>query len=246
MNWSDTVDWVVIIDDKNHLRYGVSVRHIVSGNDGDVCIASVTETLLKDKVNPFCIDIGVDQGWWSFFVVDKNSTSKVLSFEPNPLSYKNLLPYLTNEPRIELHNLAISNTKGTLPFTLAEGQSHSRDATASLTVSCTPINSFIEGKSIDLIKIDTEGHELHILPTLYPYLSQIESLIIEISAKWYNDDDACLNMLNHLLSVYPAMYFMSRSDEPTLTRLTKETVGKFRNYKDIQWDAFVTRNPLFC
>jgi FkbM family methyltransferase len=246
MNWSDKVDWVVIINDKDHLRYGVSVRHIISGNDGDVCIAFITEILLKDKVNPFCIDIGVDQGWWSFFVVDKNSTAKVLSFEPNPLSYKNLLPYLTNEPRIELHNLAISNTKGTLPFTLEEGQSHSRDATAPLTVPCTLINSFIEGKSIDLIKIDTEGHELHILPTLYPYLSQIESLIIEISAKWYNDDDACLDMLNHLLSVYPAMYFMSRSDQPSLFRITKETVGDFRNHKDFQWDAFVTRNRLFC
>ena len=246
MQWPDGVDWAVIINNNNHLRYGVSVRHIVSGNDGDVCIASVTEALLENKVNPLCVDIGVDQGWWSFFVVDKNSTAKVLAFEPNPISYNNLVPYLTNEPRIELHNVAISNKKGTLPFILEEGQSHSRDATASFSVPCTPINSFIEGKSIDIVKIDTEGHELHILPTLYPYLFQIESLIIEISAKWYNDDDACLDMLNHLLSVYPVMYFMSRSDEPTISRLTKETVGGFREHKHVQWDAFVTRNPMFC
>ena len=130
MQWPDGVDWAVIINNNNHLRYGVSVRHIVSGNDGDVCIASVTEALLENKVNPLCVDIGVDQGWWSFFVVDKNSTAKVLAFEPNPISYNNLVPYLTNEPRIELHNVAISNKKGTLPFILEEGQSHSRDATA--------------------------------------------------------------------------------------------------------------------
>jgi len=245
MEWSDGVDWVVIINNNNYLRYGVSVRHIVSGNDGDVCIASVTEALLTDKMNPFCIDIGVDQGWWSFFVVDKNATSKVLSFEPNPISYKNLLPYIANEPRIELHNLAISNVEGTLPFTLEEGQSHSRDEAASLKVPCTRINTFIEGKSVDIVKIDTEGHELHILPTLYPYLSQIESLIIEISPNWYNDDEACLNMLNHLLSVYPAMFFMSRADAPTLIRLTKETIGGFKTHPH-QWDLFVTRNLMFC
>ena len=30
MEWSDGVDWVVIINNNNYLRYGVSVRHIVS------------------------------------------------------------------------------------------------------------------------------------------------------------------------------------------------------------------------
>ena len=177
--------------------------------------------------------------------MDKNETSKVLAFEPNPISYKNLLPFIANEPRIELHNLAISNVEGTLPFTLEEGQSHSRDETASLKVPCTRIDSFIEGKSIDIVKIDTEGHELHILPTFYPYLSQIESLIIEISPNWYNNNEACLNMLNHLMSVYSAMFFMSRNDAPTLTRLTRETIGGFKDYPR-QWDVFVTRNPMFC
>lgn len=246
MDKYNNADWIVPINDPHYPRNGVSIRHIISGNDGDICLAALTCELLKNKINPLCVDIGVDQGWWSFFVIDKNKSASVISFEPNPLSYNNLIPYIKNEPRIQLHNLAISDTNGVIPFTLGGGQSHSRDKASALMVKCSVINSFIEGKSIDIMKIDTEGHELHILPTLYPYLSQIESLIFEVSVEWYNDDyDTYTKMFNHLLSVYPAVYYMSRNGNPRLTKLTKTNLEELKHFKHIQWDAFLSRHPNF-
>jgi len=234
--------WLTFINDIHYPRTGVSVRHIVSGNDGDVCLAYITEGLLKHKINPFCVDIGVDEGWWSFFVVDTNTSAKVLSFEPNPDSYPRLLPYTKNEPRIELHNIAISDKNGFIPFSLAGCSSHSRDASSSLQVECKLIAPFIEGKTIDIMKIDTEGHELHILPTLYPFLPKIETLIFEVSTHWYNNDEKYMEVFKHLFTIYPFIYYMSRNGPPQVTRLTIEMIIDLKdNSKNLQWDVCCTQ-----
>ena len=48
MNWYDNFNWTTFINDPYYPRYGVSIRHVVSGNDGDVCLAYITEILLKN------------------------------------------------------------------------------------------------------------------------------------------------------------------------------------------------------
>jgi FkbM family methyltransferase len=224
---SDNPTWLTIIESETDPRYGVQVRHIKSGNDGDISIAAITELLLINKKNPICIDIGVDEGWWSFFVLDINPTSTVTSFEPNILSYNALFPYIENEPRIKLHNIAISDKEGTIPFIKDKGQSHSRDENTTERVICKPIGSYIEGKYIDLMKIDTEGHEFYILKTLRPYLSSIESIIFEFSPYWYKDLTIVEAELQHLLTEYPKMFWLSRRGQPTLTPIKKEDISSF-------------------
>jgi FkbM family methyltransferase len=211
--------WLTKIESPTDSRNGVHIRHIKSGNDGDVCIAAVTERLLAGKESPLCVDIGVDEGWWSFFVLDTNKTSQVMAFEPNPVSYAALLPYITGESRLQLHNVAISDTDGTLPFFVDGGTSHSRGAAVpDLCVPCVPIAPYIAGKDVDLVKIDTEGHELKILKTLP--LERIRSLIFEFTPYWYDSVEETVACLERIATFYPALYSLSRRGPPQLILLT--------------------------
>jgi len=235
------MDWLTIIESGTDRRNGVQIRHIKSGNDGDICIAAVTELLLAGKMSPLCIDIGVDEGWWSFFVLDANKTSQIMAFEPNPVSYTAMLPYIAGESRIQLHNLAISDTDGILPFSVEGGTSHSRgSADSDIRVPCVPLAPYIEGKDIDLIKIDTEGHELHILKTL-PF-ERIRSLIFEFTPYWYDSIEEAIACLEKLTTFYPALYSLSRRGPPTMVPITDVRLFTMSNLEDKQQcDILCTR-----
>jgi len=212
--------WIIDIDSPNDPRKGIKVAHIISGNDGDVCNSCVTYHLLSGDEPKYCIDIGVDEGWWSFFAASVNPNCKLDAFEPNPVSYKALLPYLVEQNQITLHNLAISDCEGgTIPFTIEGGQSNSRSHSEYM-VPCTRLDKYIR-KPVSLIKIDTEGHEMVILKTLRPYLDNIEAIIFEFSVYWYGTSkgecvSAALEELTFLKSHYNYMYVLSRRGNPEL------------------------------
>jgi len=211
--------WIVQVKDGEDTRYGIQVRDIQSANDGDIAISIATHYLLQGPGPYYVIDIGVDKGWWSLFSVEVNPNIKIDAFEPNPASYRNLQRYLDSTPQLHIHNVAISDHEGHISFTEKEGESHSRDVSGTCIVPCTTLTSYIVNRAIHLIKIDTEGHELRILPTLYPYLSQIQTIIFECSPHWYGDSKVesvknTLPVLNYLHGHYTYMYVLSRRGNP--------------------------------
>ena len=242
--------YVIFMDSETDPRYGIQIHHIRSGNDGDVCNAFVSYELLHGTESKYCIDIGVDEGWWSFFVTDINPALQVDSFEPNPLSYSSLQRYLHN--RITLHNIAISDKTGSLPFTLNGGESNSR-STGEFEVSCQSLEPYIQNKSVDLIKIVTEGHDLIILKTLYPYLKQIKAILFECTPYWYGvTKDECIqttvSVVSYLKTHYAHMYVLSRRGKPILTELqTMEEIQDFIEFSyttNYQVDIVVCQNPI--
>jgi FkbM family methyltransferase len=246
--------WVVDFPCEDDPRSGIKVRHIVSGNDGDVCISYVTHTILSQASSaPLrCLDIGVDEGWWSLFVLDHFPNVVLDSFEPSPKSYATLLEHIGDDPRITLHNFAISDKTGLLPFTEDGGQSHSRCET-STRVPCEPISRFIGDGQIDLIKIDTEGHDLIILNTLFPFLDKISAIIFECTTYWNGrTEEECISttidVLQRLKQSYAHMYMLSRRGEPTLTEfMDNQDIEDFANscYESTsQVDIVVSRTPI--
>jgi len=236
------IKWITVINDDNYRRLGVKIRNIISGNDGDVGIAYITEMILKTKISPICVDIGVDQGWWTFFVNDTNENAKILSFEPNPISYSSLLTLIKNDPRITLYNIAISNHDGALPFVVSSGNSHSRNPDSTLSVKCKQIDSYIENKYIDIMKIDTEGHEIHILQSLRKHYHKIETIIFEFTSYWYKDIEEARQELLYILKVYPHVYYINRVGPPEYTDITKESLDEFMEINmTIQYDILATR-----
>lgn len=197
--------WVIQIDEnETDLRFGVRIRHIESFNDGDVPISMITHALVKGDQPMYAIDIGVDKGWWSLFVADSNPNIQIDSFEPNKKSYNVCLPFFQTVPNIRLHNIAISNKNGELPFVERGGDSHSRDLSGETTVPCCTLDEFIQGKHVDIMKIDTEGHELQIFQNLKNYLNQIDTIIFEFSPHWYGktDEECRKNGFSLLLSLF--------------------------------------------
>jgi FkbM family methyltransferase len=205
----------------------VKINHIISANDGDVCNSCVTYEILKGSDPKLCIDIGVDEGWWSFFAASVNPNCQIIAFEPNPVSYNALVPYVNQQSQITLHNLAISNCSGTIPFTIAAGESNSRNP-SEFHVPCSTIGEFIKDKIISLIKIDTEGHDLIILKSLYEYLENIEAIIFECTPYWYGDNKGdnireTIGVLMILKQYYKNMYILSRRGAPILEELSSES-----------------------
>ena len=242
--------WIIDIDCPGDPRKGIKIRHITSGNDGDVCNSYVTYHILKGNSPKYCIDIGVDEGWWSFFAASVNSNCTIDSFEPNPVSYSALLPYLENNTQIRLHNKAISDSEGNLPFTIEGGQSHSRSS-STLLVPCTRLDAFLH-QQVSLIKIDTEGHDLTILHSLHPYLGRIDAIIFECSVFWYGTTrDECIQKtvdeLTFLHKEYKNMYLLSRRGEVEVYIFPLDEIASSIEmfYDDhFQVDILVCRNEL--
>ena len=102
-------------------------------------------------------------------------------------------------------------------------------------------------------KIDTEGHDIIILHTLYPYLHNIRSIIFEFTVFWYGEDmNACISRscdaLRHLHSVYAYVYMLSRRGPPNLLQLrTVDELDLLVNtlYKQrLQVDILVTNTRI--
>jgi len=219
--------WIVDFDEPGDPRKAVQIKHIISANDGDVCNSCVTYEILKGNDPKYCLDIGVDEGWWSFFAASINPNCSITAFEPNPISYKALVPYLTKQTQITLHNIAISDCSGTIPFTILAGESNSR-IPSEFHVPCNTIDAFIKNRTVSLVKIDTEGHDLIILKSLYHYLENIEAIIFECTPYWYgkNRGDSIretIGVLIILKEYYKNMYILSRRDAPTLEELFSDS-----------------------
>lgn len=240
--------WVIPFNCPGDNRLGIQVRHIQSGNDGDVCNSCVTHELLNTGVPAYCLDIGVDEGWWSFFVAETNPLATVIGFEPNPVSFDQLKKY--SDSRIEFKNIAVSDHIGVLEMACEGGTSHTRGGSSETkSVICMPIDSYVCGRDVHCIKIDTEGHDLIVLRTLYPYLERIGSIIFEFSVFWYGENGVSdsIEVLYRLLESYPFMYYMSRRGAPILTKLTREVIPAFVEAcgcRRFQVDILVTRTEI--
>jgi FkbM family methyltransferase len=250
---TSSISWIVYIDGDGDPRYGVKTRDLISANDGDICISCLTYDILKDKKDPYIIDIGVDEGWWSFFAIDINPSVSIDAFEPNPLSVEKLRHQLASAPQISLYPCAVSDKLGTIPFILSKGQSNSRSTEATTEVPCVRLEDYIGTRHVDLIKIDTEGHDLTILRSIHHLIPQIDSIIFEFTVYWYGETrETCVSQsieeLTYLSTKYKFMFILSRREiPPQLTPIKQESIDRIVNYlydNHNQVDIFVTNIGL--
>ena len=133
------------------------------------------ELVKKDDI---IIDAGANIGYTALRMGQKvGDTGKIFAFEPVPTTFK-LLDYqleLNNRPQnIAAFNLGLSDRKQQLQIVEAQdnniGMNHVVSETemnlASIPIECTTIDEWVANQSlnrIDLIKIDVEGFELHVL-----------------------------------------------------------------------------------
>lgn len=140
---------------------------------------------------PIIFDVGANIGQSVFWFKSEFYKSIIYAFEPFPITFKKLQKNSKKYNFVKLFNVAISNSDCILnirPYRRCEGTAKLEELSGpdSITVKCLTVDSFCVENTIDfidIIKIDTEGHELKVIDGAKEMLSKgkIGNIIIEAS-----------------------------------------------------------------
>ena len=160
----------------------------------------------KMKIN-FFLDIGAHLGTYTDLILKNNANCKVLAFEPQSKIFKKLRKQYKSQKNVMTFNYAISNKNGfrklyvnkhgitstLLKFNLENRylnykaklfNSSLKEMTKRTEIVKTRTLKRIinekKVKKIDLVKIDTEGHELEVLVGLGEKINKIKCILVEV------------------------------------------------------------------
>lgn len=143
---------------------------------------------LKNKKNPTILDVGANVGNYSNDVLKINKNSRVIAFEPHPVTYKKLIGNICSD-NFEPYNLGVGEKADVLKlydYASQDGSPHAslyKDVISDLhkggassvnSVNIVKLDDFLRDKNvpfIDLLKIDVEGNEFNVLLGISRYLS---------------------------------------------------------------------------
>ncbi len=117
-------------------------------------------------------DIGAYQGDFAADMLRWFPDAQGLAFEPTPATFEELKRRFSGESRLQLHPLALSDTPGTANYYLTDRpynnsllppSDHAVQATATVQVATVDQLRQQDGRPVALLKIDAQGHDLHIL-----------------------------------------------------------------------------------
>ncbi len=150
--------------------------------------------------NSIVFDIGSNKGVITQYLHDKYSCS-IYSFEPNPYCYlvqKNIFSEIS---KIKIFNKALSKSNEIKKLYLHQFANHINNINISessslekkksnispkkfILVKCFSINKiFKKFEYVDFIKIDIEGHEYQILPSIIKNIDKIGKIFCEMHGK---------------------------------------------------------------
>lgn len=193
------------------LKYGLIVRHMVVGfelgrdsvrfNGEDIfydskygladfqSILTRHQNLINiariDSVKTV-IDVGANVGFFSKLMRELYSSAKIYAVEPIPQTFECLRKNFIHDLNTKIFNIAISDRTGTTNMSFdAEDSVVSRiDEDGGIEVQTITLDQFIlENKisTIDVLKIDTETFEAHVLRGSAHALAITKYLFIEIT-----------------------------------------------------------------
>jgi len=182
-----------IIDHENsHSTYWIEKELNSGGYDLDNLHISENDTI---------IDIGTNTGIFAI-VANKKFGCKVIGFEPVKSIYENaLINVKINDTKgIEIHNSAITNKEGDIIYiSLDEGNSggSSKFKNVNPTVCKTEtLDKYIKENesSLKMLKIDCEGGEYEIIPSIIEHLNKFDYIAIEYHK--YNEEQNPVDLHN--------------------------------------------------
>ena len=132
--------------------------------------------LLKQQQNGIAVDVGANQGLYTYFLAKKCKLSKVLAFEPNPTPFKILYDKTKQYNNVEIYNIGISDaSEGTLTLQIPLDDRGKQITTRSSFIQSNnkapydevdvPVATLdgLKLSNVVFIKIDVEGYEEFVL-----------------------------------------------------------------------------------
>jgi FkbM family methyltransferase len=155
--------------------------------------------------NSIVFDIGANNGVVSQYLFDRYSCTIHL-FEPHPYCYEVLKNIFQNNYKIKIYNNAISDTSENKKLFCSSRTNDIKDMSMTEVSSleqhkenvsqenfkitkCISIDEFINKFNfIDFIKIDIEGHEYKIIPSLIKNINKINLIFCEMHGENHHSE----------------------------------------------------------
>lgn len=154
------------------------------------------------------LDVGANIGKYSVGLSDK--FDRIYSFEPHPVTFRKLLENirLNGLDNVKPFQLALWDNEGIMKLNINPHHGMNSlvrddEILGKINVEVTSLDSFFEKypiDSIELIKIDAEGAEAHILKGARKTLSKFKPrIIVEIWPKYFSDVNKIMSGLGYYL-----------------------------------------------
>lgn len=185
----------------------------------------IAYNLKKLNISPkYLIDVGGNNGQFSYTFHKVFNLNQLIIFEPDPLLIKNInrnLRNLRNSKKFSVINKALSSKKSKLCFNFyKDSQLNSLHSSSSLRNKFFPdqttllkkthievdiLDNFIEPNMVNklrdaLLKIDVQGHEIHILNGFKKNLKFCRWILLEVSFDELYRDQSNINDLISFLA----------------------------------------------
>ena len=163
------------------------------------------------------VDVGANIGYHALYVAQSHPDVKVVCFEPNPIIAAELMENiaLNHGASIEIRSVALGDAPGIVSFHAQAADSYNRGASSVLRnsnlggrfdkidVTVSRLDDELQGRTVDLIKIDTEGFETNVLRGAQHIIATSRPVVVfEFDSRFLADPAAELAELYRLLPGY--------------------------------------------
>jgi FkbM family methyltransferase len=181
-------------------------------------------------------DVGANVGQSAKAYARQFPQAQIHSFEPSPQTFQELCQTVVRFPKVVAHCLALGRTEATLGLTQGRRSAMNRllpdgtelqDGAVEVPVRTgANLMQALGIEHIDLLKIDTEGHDLEVLHGFLPLLDRVDFIQVEAGMNPYNETHAPFVKLDgflkdagfHLSHIFDQKLEWKRGGQPILRR----------------------------
>ena len=204
---------------------------------------------LGRRHEPVCFDVGANCGHYSAMILEVNPGARLHCFEPHPRNFEALKQRIGLAGNATLHNSGCADEPGTLTlfdYADADGSSHAsmhrevierlhgaRSVEHRVPVVC--LDDYVKEHGIgriDLLKIDTEGHEFVVLRGATDTLRSGIIACVHIE----------FNEMNAVSGVFFKQFYDLLSPNYTLYRLLPTSMLEIKRYTPVYHEVFAFQN----
>jgi FkbM family methyltransferase len=233
---------------------GYQINNIKCVNDGDICQLFICKELIEKKSsflkNAIYVDIGAHIGGWACMINHLTlNKEEIHCYEPSKIYFENLKQNCINFPNIKLFNYGVGEESQVSLIRTGGGghiQKNGENAENKDT-EIIEIKKLIFDKQIYIMKIDIDGYEETMLPTLYNNLHLIHNLICEFTNFFFsNSREECIKtsceILTKMFAAYPFVYGLSRNQAPFCVLINSRNILE---WSEDHYDNKISTDLLF-